>query len=120
MRRRVTDALGKKISGSPVGDLTTDQVRKAMDKIKESGLKSATVNMDLRALRRALHAAVTAGLAKANVAARESVRVMKEKGQHGPRSVHCDRSPLHDRSQENQRRMERMHPDRRALRLAVG
>jgi integrase len=79
MRRRITDALGKKISSAPVGDLTAGQIRKALDKIKESGLKSSTVNMDLRALRRALHAAVTAGLAKANVAARESVRVMKEK-----------------------------------------
>jgi integrase len=51
----------------------------AMEKIKESGMKSATVNMDLRALRRALHAAVLAGLAKVNVAARESVRVLNEK-----------------------------------------
>lgn len=79
MRRRVTDALGKKVSSAAVGDLTAAQVRKALDKIKESGLKSSTVNMDHRALRRALHAAVTAGLAKVNVAARESVRVMKEK-----------------------------------------
>lgn len=79
MRRRITDALGKKISGSAVGDLTAAQVQKALEKIKDSGLKSATVNMDLRALRRALHAAVIAGLAKVNVAARESVRVMKEK-----------------------------------------
>jgi integrase len=79
MRRRITDALGKRVSSAPVGDLTADQVRAAIDKIKESGLKASTVNMDLRALRRALHAAVTAGLAKANVAARESVRVLKEK-----------------------------------------
>lgn len=79
MRRRVTDALGNKISSAPVGDLTATQVRKAMETIKESGLKASTVNMDLRALRRALHSAVTAGLAKVNVAARESVRVLKEK-----------------------------------------
>lgn len=79
MRRRITGVLGKKVSAAPVGELTTGQVRKAIEKLKEDGLKASTVNMDLRALRRALHAAVIAGLAKANVAARESVRVLKEK-----------------------------------------
>lgn len=79
MQRHVTDALGKRISAAPVGDLTTEQVQAAMKKLSDSGLKATTANMDLRALRRALHAAVTAGLAKANVAARESVRVLKEK-----------------------------------------
>lgn len=79
MKRRITGALGKRISAAPVGELTTDQVRKAIEKLTEEGLKASTVNMDLRALRRALHAAVIAGLAKANVAARESVRVLKEK-----------------------------------------
>lgn len=79
MKRHFTDALGKRISAAPVGDLTAEQVQAAVEKIRESGLKATTVNMDLRALRRALHAAVTAGLAKANVAARESVRVLKEK-----------------------------------------
>jgi integrase len=79
MRRRMTEALGKRISAAPVGDLTTQQVEAAMRKITEKGLRASTINMDLRALRRALHAAVMAGLAKANVAARESVRVLKER-----------------------------------------
>lgn len=79
MHRRLTTALGAKVSAAPVGELTSEQVKRALEKVKASGLRSSTVNMDLRCLRRALHAAVVAGLAKANVAARESVRVMKEK-----------------------------------------
>lgn len=68
MHRRITKALGPRASKAPVGDLTADQVRAAMAKVKATGLKSSTVNMDLGALRRALHAAVAADLAKANVA----------------------------------------------------
>ena len=77
MHRRVTAALGKKIAEAPVGELTPEQVRKAMVRIQETGLRSSTVNMDLRALRRALHTAVTDGLAKANAAL--DVRPMSEK-----------------------------------------
>jgi integrase len=69
MHRRITEHVGVKVASAPVGDLTADQVRKALEKAKETGLKSSTVNMDLGALRRALHAAVAAGLAKVNVAA---------------------------------------------------
>jgi integrase len=79
MKRHITAAVGKRIAAAPVGDLTTAHVQAAMKKMTEAGLKATTVNMDLRALRRALHYAVTTGLAKANVAARESVRVLKEK-----------------------------------------
>jgi integrase len=74
-RRRFTAAAGKKIAAAPVGDLTPDQVRKVLGKINE-GVRSSTANLDLRALRRALHAAVTAGLAKANAA--QDVRPFKE------------------------------------------
>lgn len=77
MHRRVMAAVGKRVAAGAVGDLTPEQVRKAMVKIQETGLKASTVNMDLRALRRALHAAVTAGLAKANPAV--DVRPMSEK-----------------------------------------
>jgi hypothetical protein len=79
MRRRFTTALGKKASDAAVGDLTTAQVKSALQQMKDSGLKSSTVNQDLRAVRRALHKAVNAGLAKINVADRESVRVLSEK-----------------------------------------
>jgi site-specific recombinase XerC len=79
MRRRVTTALGKQISDAAVGDLTSPQVRNALEKMKSSGLRSSTVNQDLRVLRRCLHKAVSAGLAKVNVADRESVRVLSEK-----------------------------------------
>jgi integrase len=68
MHRRITEHVGKRAASSPVGDLTADQVRNALQKAKDTGLRASTVNMDLAALRRALHAAVTAGLAKANVA----------------------------------------------------
>lgn len=68
MHRRITENVGKKAASDPVGELTTEQVVKALKKSKDSGLKSSTVNMDLGALRRALHVAVKDGLAKANVA----------------------------------------------------
>ncbi|MBX3743493.1 MAG: site-specific integrase [Akkermansiaceae bacterium] len=68
MKRHVTNALGPKTSAAAVGDLTTIQIQKALAKLKESGLKGSTVNMVLAALRRALHTAVTAGLANANAA----------------------------------------------------
>ena len=76
MHRRIKLHVGKKAAAAPVGELTTDQVRLALKKSKDSGLKSSTVNMDLGALRRALHAAVKAGLAKANVAT--DIRPMSE------------------------------------------
>lgn len=68
MKRHITTSLGTKASAAPVGNLTADQIRRALSKLKESGLKAATVNMDLAALRRALHSAVAGGLAKANAA----------------------------------------------------
>lgn len=68
MKRHITTALGPKASAAAVGDLTTIQIQKALAKLKDSGLKGATVNMALAALRRALHTAVTTGLAKANAA----------------------------------------------------
>ena len=68
MKRHMLAAVGPKATSAAVGDLSPDQIRKALLKIKESGLKSATVNMDLAALRRALHSAVAQGLAKVNAA----------------------------------------------------
>lgn len=77
MHRRMIANVGPKIAKAPVGDLTKDDVEKALRKIVKSKIRgsetrtitAATANMDLRALRRALQTALEAGLAKANVAA---------------------------------------------------
>lgn len=83
MHRRIVAAVGPRIAAAPVGDLTKADVERALSKIHKSKVKgtkrtmtAATVNMDRSALRRALHAAVEAGLAKANVAA--TVRPLTE------------------------------------------
>jgi integrase len=76
MRRRFIEAVGSKIAAAPVGDLTKEQVEKALAKIvtfkvrssKTRTITAATANMDLRALRRALQRALEEGLTKANVA----------------------------------------------------
>jgi integrase len=78
MRRHVIAAVGPRAAAAPVGHLTADQVRKAVQVMREKGLRASTCNMHLRALRRALQTAVIEGLAKANVASPESVRVLKE------------------------------------------
>lgn len=67
MHRHIIAAVGSKVAAAAVGDFTTAQAKAALQKLKDGGLKSSTVNMDLGALRRALHTAVKAGLAKANV-----------------------------------------------------
>ena len=79
MQRRFVTALGPKAANGPVGNLTQEQVSKALVKIttqKVKGtkrtIKAATANMDLRALRRALSSAVDQGFARANAA--EGVR----------------------------------------------
>jgi integrase len=77
MHRRIIANVGPKIAKAPVGELTKDDVEKAIRKIvkckvrgsKTRTITAATANMDLRALRRALQTALEAGLAKANVAA---------------------------------------------------
>ena len=83
MHRRIVAAVGPRIAAAPVGDLTKADVERALSKIHKTKVKgtertitAATVNMDRSALRRALHAAVEAGLAKANVAA--TVRPLTE------------------------------------------
>ncbi len=76
MHRHMTGALGKRVSSAPVGDLTVDQVNKAIQKLKDGGLRGSTVNLALRSFRRALHAAVAAGLARANVA--QGIRPLPE------------------------------------------
>lgn len=68
-RRHIVAAVGPRAAGAPVGDFTTEQALAALRKLRNDGLKASTVNMDLRALRRALHAAVKQELAKVNVAA---------------------------------------------------
>lgn len=75
MVRRVLAGLGPKISSSAVGDLKKTDIESALKKIKKTKvgntdrcITSSTVNMDLRALRRALKSAVEEGLAKTNVA----------------------------------------------------
>ena len=77
MHRRIIANVGPKIAAAPVGDLTKEDVEKALRMIvktkvrasKTRTITAATANMDLGALRRALTAAVKAGLAKSNVAA---------------------------------------------------
>lgn len=83
MKRRFIAAFGPKIASSAVGDLTQDQVEKALQKITRTKIKGtsrkvkpATANQDLGALRRAMRAAVDQGLAKANPA--EKVRRLPE------------------------------------------
>jgi len=83
MHRRIVAAVGPRIAGCPVGDLTKEDVEKAIHKITQTKIKgtkrkitAATANMDLRALRRALREAVEQGLARANVA--EGVRPLPE------------------------------------------
>ncbi len=79
MPRRFLTAVGARAAGEPVGNLTQEQVIKALTKITkqkikrtERTIKAATANMDLRALRRALCSAVDQGLARSNAA--EGVR----------------------------------------------
>ncbi len=66
-RRRMTEALGKIKSNAPLTELTTADVRTALDKIGKK-VKAATANMDLRAFRRALEAACGEGLITSNAA----------------------------------------------------
>jgi integrase len=98
MARRMVAAVGPKTAAEPVGDLTREQIEKALVKITKTPIRATqrprktplkkkereakkspprhvsatTANMDLGALRRALRAAVEEGLAKANAA--EAVR----------------------------------------------
>jgi integrase len=67
MHRHIIASVGRKVASAPIGDFTTAQAKAALQKLRDGGLKASTVNMDLGSLRRALHAAVKAGLAKANV-----------------------------------------------------
>lgn len=84
MKRRIVAAVGPKIAAAPVGELTKQDVEKALLKIvkmkvrgsKTRTITAATANMDLRALRRALQSALEDGLARANVAA--SVRPLPQ------------------------------------------
>lgn len=83
MHRRVIAALGPRIASAPVGSLSKADIERALVKIHKTKVKgtsrtitAATANMDLGALRRALHAAVEEGLAKVNVAA--TVRPLTE------------------------------------------
>lgn len=54
MQERLAKHLGKTIMAAPLSDLTREQIERALRKSKETGLKSATVNLDLRILRQAL------------------------------------------------------------------
>jgi len=66
-RRRMTEALGKVKSKAPLTELTSADVRTALDKIGGK-VRAATANMDLRAFRRALEAACGEGFVTSNVA----------------------------------------------------
>lgn len=73
---RMNKALGKRVASSPIADVKESHLKQAFEKIRESGLKAATVNMDIRIIRRALHKAVSEGLVSANAAA--GIRVYPE------------------------------------------
>jgi integrase len=62
MLRRFKGALGAEAMKSPLSDLTRAQVDKALRKIKDGGLRGATVNLDLRIFRQAMKQAVEDGL----------------------------------------------------------
>ena len=66
-RRRMTEALGKAKANGPVNELTSEDVRKALEKVAKK-VKAATANMDLAALRRVLESACGEGLLTSNVA----------------------------------------------------
>lgn len=54
MQDRFAKHLGKTIMAAPITELTREQIERALRKSKDTGLKSATVNQDLRILRQAL------------------------------------------------------------------
>lgn len=63
-----TKFLGKAMA-EPLGDLTRGAIERGLRRGKEAGLKSASVNQDLRILRQALRAAVEDGTIPKNPAA---------------------------------------------------
>lgn len=69
MKRRFSASLDTSVMKAPLTDLTRAQIEKALSKMKNRGLKAATVNLDLRALRQALKQAQEDGLVAKNVAA---------------------------------------------------
>lgn len=66
-KKRMTRALGPRKSKGPLSELTTSDVRQALDKVA-SNVRASTANMDLRAFRRVLEAACGEGLISANAA----------------------------------------------------
>lgn len=69
MQRRMKKSLGPTIMSAPVEELTRLQIERALRKLKEDGLRSSTVNLDLRALRQCLKQAMEDGLVTRNAAA---------------------------------------------------
>lgn len=76
MRRHFMAAFPDRVAKAPVGELTPSQVETALAKIvtlkvrgSDRTIRAATANLDLRALRRALAAAVRDKLAVSNAAA---------------------------------------------------
>jgi integrase len=65
--RRMTEALGPRKAKAPLSELTTADIRMALEKIAKK-VKAATANMDLRAFRRVLEAACGEGLISSNAA----------------------------------------------------
>lgn len=69
MQDRLEKHLGKNAMAAPVTDLTREQIERALRKSKDSGLRGATVNQDLRMLRQALKQAHDDGILAKNPAA---------------------------------------------------
>lgn len=66
MERRMKAALGAAVMRAPIADLTRAQVERALKKIKDGGLRGATVNLDLCILRQALKQAQEDGFIHKN------------------------------------------------------
>jgi len=66
-QRRMLEAFGKKKANSSLNELTSEDVRNALNKVSQK-VKASTANMDLGALRRVLESACGEGLLSTNVA----------------------------------------------------
>lgn len=84
MMRLFKAHLKSPIPNSPLTDLTREHLESAMRKMKTSGLKGATINLHLRALRQALNQALEDGIVSRNVAAGISPMPEDDSTERGP------------------------------------
>lgn len=72
MVRRFSAALGAKVMAAPITELSSGLVEKALTKIRATGIKGSTANLDLRSIRQALQSAADEGIVTKNVASNVS------------------------------------------------